>query len=152
MAMNFNILPMQAQHTESIAGIEKVCFGKSAWSKESIDYQLTNDCAYFFSAVSDDGKVLGYGGSHIAVDECYIDNIAVASAFRGEGIGKALTQKLIENARKKRCAFISLEVRVSNLVPVSLYEKLGFVTLGRRKNFYSHPTEDALIMTLYFSR
>ncbi len=152
MAMNFNILPMQTEHTRSIAGIEQQCFGKNAWSQNSLDYQLTNDCAYFFSAVSDNGEVMGYAGSHIMIDECYVDNIAVALAFRGNGIGKALTQRLIENARQKQCAFISLEVRVSNVTAAVLYERLGFVLVGKRKNFYSHPTEDALIMTLYFSK
>lgn len=150
MAIHFEIIPMRDTHTKTVCEIEKQCFGKHGWSEQSIAYQLTNDCAFFFCAVSDEGNVLGYCGSHIVLDECYTDNIAVFPQWQNNGIGKALTQKLIDNAKAKNCAFISLEVRPSNQKAVGLYEQLGFKTVGRRKNFYSSPTEDGLIMTLYF--
>ncbi len=148
--MNFDIIPMCAPHTEAIAEIERQCFGKNGWSKQSLDYQLTNTCAFFFTAIAPDGLVLGYCGCHIVIDECYVDNIAVSPGFQGNGIGKALTRTLTDNARTQHCAFISLEVRPSNVKAVALYEQFGFQSVGRRKNFYSSPTEDGLIMTLYF--
>ena len=67
-------------------------------------------------------------------------------------MGKALTIKLIETAEEKNCAFISLEVRPSNTAAVHMYKKLGFEIVGKRRNFYSSPAEDALIMTLYFKK
>ena len=150
MAIHFDIFPMESTHTEKIAELESICFGKNAWSKKSLDAELTKDTSQFFTALSESGEVLGYCGSYICIDECYINNIAVFPEFQGSGIGKALTQKLIQNAKNKNCVFITLEVRVSNQKAVSLYETLGFSTAGRRKNFYTSPIEDALIMTHYF--
>ena len=66
---------------------------------------------------------------------------------RRKGVGEALTRALIAHGEELGGEFISLEVRPSNAAAIHLYEKLGFVTAGRRKNFYSHPTEDGLIMT-----
>ena len=64
------------------------------------------------------------------------DNIAVFPDYRKNGLGKALTIKLIETAEEKNCAFISLEVRPSNTAAVHMYKKLGFEIVGKRKNFY----------------
>lgn len=148
--MNFNILQMNQSNTKAVAEIEKVCFSKP-WSLTSIENELNNNCGHFYVAECN-GTVVGYCGMHIAVDECYVANIAVLPQYRDNGIGKQLTSHLIEKAKKEHCAFISLEVRPSNIVAVELYKKLGFETVGRRKNFYSSPTEDGLIMTLFFNK
>lgn len=146
--MNFNILPMDNTNTINVAEIEKACFSKP-WSLKSIESELNNECGHFYVAECNE-DVVGYCGMHIAVDECYVANIAVLPQYRGNGLGKQLTSHLIETAKNKNCAFISLEVRPSNIIAVELYKKLGFETVGRRKNFYSSPTEDGLIMTLFF--
>ena len=87
---------------------------------------------------------------HIAADEAYVANIAVLPEHQGKGCGKKLTAHLVKTAKEKGCSFITLEVRPSNTKAVALYKNLGFEENGRRKGFYTSPTEDALIMTLNF--
>ncbi len=136
---------MSEEDIESIARIEKECFS-SPWSEEGLRSELTNEGAHFFTAKKN-GKVAGYMGMHIVLDECYIANVAVSTDFRRKGIADALLHFAEETARDKGCSFISLEVRVSNSPAIKLYEKHGYISMGERKNFYSNPTENALIMT-----
>ena len=88
-------------------------------------------------------------------DECesgelYIDSIAVFKEYRGQGIAKALIEKFIKTVKEKETAVIFLEVRASNLGAIMLYEKCGFVFCGIRKDYYTDPKENALLMRLAF--
>ncbi len=139
------ITKMSEEDIESIARIEKECFS-SPWSEDGLRSELTNEGAHFFTAKKN-GKVAGYMGMHIVLDECYIANVAVSPCFRRQGIADALLHFAEETARSKGCSFISLEVRVSNTSAIKLYKKNGYISMGERKNFYSSPTENALIMT-----
>ncbi len=143
------VSPMTDGDIAEIALIEKECFS-TPWSEESLRSELTNDGAVFLTAKTD-GEVSGYIGMHTVLDECYIANIAVKNKFRRMGIGSLLLKQAENAAREKNCSFISLEVRVSNTPAITLYEKYGYVSQGERKNFYSSPTENALIMTKTFS-
>ena len=143
--MNYTITKMTISHTYDVAEIEKSCFSKP-WSQNAIEAELSNKNAHFYVLLYND-KVVGYGGMHIAMGECYIANIAVFPDFRKKGFGKAITAHLIKEAEQLNCEFISLEVRPSNKPAVSMYNLLGFEEVGRRKNFYSSPIEDGLIMT-----
>ena len=87
-------------------------------------------------------------GMWILADEGHITNVAVAKAFRRQGIGDALVEDFIRLAVQKQLVFVRLEVRESNLGAISLYEKKGFVPVGRRKRYYDN-TEDAILMTKY---
>ncbi len=143
------ILPMSQAHLKAIAEIEKECFS-DPWSEEALRSELTNDGACFLSAIVND-EVAGYMGMHMVLDECYIANVAVKPSFRRQGIAESLLYTAEKTAKDKNCSFISLEVRVSNTPAISLYKKRGYISQGERKNFYSHPTENALIMTKTFS-
>lgn len=143
------ISPMTEKDISSIADLEKECFS-TPWSEYSLRSELSNDTAVFLKAETK-GEISGYIGMHIVLDECYIANVAVGNKFRRKGIGSLLISKAENMAREKNCSFISLEVRVSNTPAISLYEKYGYISQGQRKNFYSHPTENALIMTKTFS-
>ena len=140
-----NILPMGNEHIISLAGLEKICFSEP-WSEEGLRAELTKSEARFF-VCEYDGEIAGYMGMHIILDECYITNVAVFPRFRRKGIGEALVRHSVQKAAEENCSFITLEVRVSNSSAIALYEKAGFVSVGERKNFYSSPTENALIMT-----
>ncbi len=139
------ITAMSVSDIKAIAEIEKECFS-SPWSEDGLRSELTNEGAHFFTAKKKDA-VVGYMGMHIVLDECYIANVAVSTAFRRQGIADALLGFAEETAKNKNCSFISLEVRVSNAPAIKLYEKHGYISMGERKNFYSTPTENALIMT-----
>lgn len=141
---------MDEGHISSIAKIERQCFSKP-WSENAIAAELSNDSAHFYVATIG-GDTVGYIGMHCAADECYIANVGVAESFRGQGIGTSLVNYAIERAREMKMSFISLEVRPSNTTAVGIYERFGFERVGLRKNFYSEPKEDGLIMTLYFNK
>ena len=140
------IRPMEVSDIDGIAEIEKECFS-APWSRNGISEELDNENAHFLAAVCDN-RVLGYIGVHEVCGEAYIDNIAVRSEYRQLGLGEKLLIAAQEGAFSRKCEFISLEVRKSNSAALSLYEKLGYEKVGERKNFYTDPQEDAVIMTL----
>ena len=136
---------------DAVALLEKECF-PHPWSRDSLEEYLNNPSAYFFVALDDNKKVLGYIGTYIICDEAYVTNIAVSSDNRRQGVGRALVERAAENAKQNRASFISLEVRFSNLPAISLYKSFEFQSEGVRPNFYRDPQEDALIMTKRFER
>lgn len=128
-----------------IAELERECFS-SPWTEKGLEEELSNKNAVFFTAATEDGLV-GYMGMHCVLDECYIANVAVSEKERRKGIGRLLLRYAEERARERKCSFISLEVRMSNCSAIALYESEGYERVGERKNFYSSPVENALIMT-----
>lgn len=145
---NFEITPMSERHLDEIAALERICFSQP-WSNSLLAAELSNENSRFLVAVDNSGKVLGYAGAKFVCDEGYITNVAVFPQHRGNGIAKALMGRLIQAGRENGLKFISLEVRKSNTAAISLYEKLGFAEVGKRKDFYLNPKEDALIMTRF---
>lgn len=134
---------------EGAAALEKLCFS-SPWSANSLEL-LTRDgigVGYVCVQNAPEPVVTAYGGMMIAVDEGQITNIAVHPDHRGQGLGLAIVHALIKHAKAERLVAISLEVRASNAPAIALYRKVGFTEVGRRKGFYTKPTEDALIMEL----
>lgn len=93
-----------------------------------------------------EGPVVGYAGMWIVLDEAHVTNIAVAPEMRGRDIGDALLSELERRARARECRRMTLEVRPSNAVAISLYTKHGFVPRGRRPGYYSDTHEDAIVM------
>lgn len=146
--MNYRLVPMDKSHLTQIADIEKECFS-SPWTVPMLEEELNNLCASFIVAQGEDGTVLGYAGLHVAVDEGYIDNIAVREDYRRQGVGQALLGAFMRFGQEK-LAFLTLEVRPSNEPAIQFYMKHGFVQVGRRKNYYTAPREDAILMTLEF--
>ena len=138
------IVRMKESHVASVAELEKICFS-DPWSENSVASELKNKLALWLVA-EDEGKVAGYIGSQTCTDESDVMNVAVHPDFRRRGIAEALVNSLVDelNVIESRC--LTLEVRVSNVPAISLYEKLGFVEVGKRKNYYRNPKEDALIM------
>jgi ribosomal-protein-alanine N-acetyltransferase len=72
--------------------------------------------------------------------------VATHPDARRQGLGRAVVEALLAKAASLDLAFVYLEVRPSNAAAIALYQSLGFTLVGRRKNFYRHPTEDALLM------
>ena len=144
----FIVRKMTAEDVSAVAEIEKECFS-SPWTRQGLLSETENPSAEFF-VLEKDGDIAAYMGMHLVLDECYIANVAVKGSCRKQRLGKALVENALAVAKEKGCCFITLEVRVSNLPAISLYEKCGFEKMGERKSFYSSPTENALIMTKYF--
>ena len=92
--------------------------------------------------------LLGYGVLSTVLDEGSLDNIATAPEHRQKGVADAILQEIIRRCREQNLAFLLLEVRAGNEPAIALYKKHGFLEVGRRKNYYEKPREDAILMTL----
>ena len=145
---NYKLGPMDKSHIKESAQIERECFS-DPWSEASLEVELYNPLASFIVAQRPDGAVLGYAGLHAVIDEGYLDNIAVRADYRGNGIADDLLDVFVRFGRE-HLAFLTLEVRPTNEPAIQLYYKHGFAQVGRRKDYYQHPREDAIIMTLEF--
>ena len=145
--MSFRIVPMTAAHLPQVAALEKLCFPADPWSEGLFRDALESPHTVLLMAEGEDGGVLGYAVLSAVLDEGNLDNIAVAPQFRRQGVADALLSALTEFGRTS-LSILFLEVRASNLPAIALYEKHGFVPVGRRKNYYETPREDAILMTL----
>jgi len=137
---------MNASHVPQIAELEKICF-HDPWSESSIAGELENRLSLWLVAL-DGEKVTGYVGSQTVLGWTDMMNIAVHPDYRRQGIGEKLVQALEEKLREQGSECLTLEVRASNEVAKALYYKLGFTEVGRRKNYYRNPKEDALILRI----
>ena len=143
------IVPMSADHLDELERLERICFSRP-WSKRMLGEELENQCAAFLMAEDEDGKVLGYAGLLVMMDEGYITNVAVFPEYRRMGVAAKIIEVYMNFAKANRLAFLTLEVRPSNAAAIALYQRFGFEEVGRRKNYYDLPKEDALILTRYF--
>lgn len=148
--MEYVIVPMDRSHLKQIAELEQQCFSQP-WSEAALEEELYNPQASFIVADDGEGGVLGYAGLHVILDEGYIANVAVEEAARRHGVASALMDVYCRFGQE-HLAFLTLEVRESNKSAIGLYLKHGFEEVARRKNFYSDPQEDAIIMTREFKR
>ena len=146
--MHFEIADVSLEHIAEINELEKLCFSLP-WSRQALISQLPDDMHMFIAAIGDDGQVLGYVGMMYGLDEGYISNVAVSPEHRRLGIADALINALIDRANGKDLSFVTLEVRKSNVPAIELYIKNGFSEVGLRKNYYTKPTEDAILMTRF---
>ena len=143
-----NITQMLAEHSSQLAEIEKLCFS-TPWSEKQILDELENPLAAYFVAVDGD-VVAGYIGSQTVLGEACVMNVAVHPNYRGRGVSTLLMQALVDHCKATECTLLTLEVRESNEPALGLYRSFGFEVLGKRRNYYTEPKEDALIMTLLF--
>ncbi len=135
---------MNEGQVAQIAALEKICFS-DPWSENSIASELENKLAHWL--VAQEGEmVAGYIGSQTVMGETDMMNVAVHPDFRRRGIAETLVKRLVEDLKAMESHCLTLEVRASNAPAIALYEKLGFSQIGRRKNYYRNPREDALIL------
>ena len=149
--LHVRIVPMTADHLDEVAELERICFS-TPWSRNMLAEELDNYLSAFLVALDDNDKVAGYAGLQAVLDEGYITNVAVRPDCRKQGVAGKLLQVFLDFAQANRLAFLTLEVRASNYPAIALYGSRGFRGVGRRKNYYEHPREDAIIMTREFER
>lgn len=135
--LNFNDL-------DAITDIEKICFSLP-WSRESLAKELLNQLAYYQCATVNN-IVVGYMGMWKICDEGHVTNVAVLPEYRNKGIGSMLISKIIDVCKCSEIFNLTLEVRESNFGAISIYEKFGFESAGKRPNYYHKPNESAIIM------
>lgn len=138
------IRKMTTDDIKEVVLIEEECFSVP-WSEQAFIDALNLPNAFYYVALSE-GKAVGYCGAYGVLDEGDINQVAVTSSSRRQGIAKQLVSEMISDMAKNGFTSMTLEVRKSNESAIYLYESLGFKNEGVRKNFYEKPTEDAIIM------
>lgn len=138
---------MTSGYLDDVYILETECFSHP-WSKQSLEEELNNETSLFLVA-KEENEVIGYIGMSIVIDEGYIFNVAVRESYRNKGVATSLINELVTYGKKNNFSFITLEVRESNFPAISLYSKFGFIKAGERKDYYSNPKENAILMTKY---
>lgn len=135
---------MKEGNLEEVLRIEKESFS-DPWTRESFLEDINKDFTYP-AVARKDGELVAYTCLWKIEDELQIANIAVDKEHRHQGIAQKLMEWIMEQGLKQKCKSVTLDVRVSNSVALTLYRKFGFEQIGRRKNYYRFPVEDAIIM------
>jgi ribosomal-protein-alanine N-acetyltransferase len=131
----------------SVAELERKCFSAPV-SEEGLRSLYVGGIGKGFVCIEPDNRtVLAYGGVMCAADEAQVLNIATCPEYRRNGLARAILSAILEHSEENGAEFITLEVRESNIPAISLYKKNGFEEDGMRKNFYSSPSENAILMT-----
>ena len=139
--MNIKIIKATKDNITDIAGIEKSCFS-IPWTEKSIGDSISGGNT-FFNIAYIDGEPAGYMSMQVILGEGDIMRVAVLPEYRRLGIGRAL---LSECFSVNHPDVVFLDVRENNIPAIRLYESFGFVNIGIRKNYYSNPIENAVIM------
>lgn len=142
--MEVIIKPLTEEYVDQVCVLEEEAFSMP-WHRESFLEMIANENACYLVALIGEEVVASCGLRHI-VGEGEITNVVTKGTMRGKGIGRQILLQLLEEGAKMGAEAFTLEVRVSNAPAIHLYESLGFLSEGIRKNFYEEPTEDALIM------
>lgn len=148
-AKEYRLVPMDGTLVPQIAELERACFSRP-WTEAMLTEELNNPLSSFIAAVGDNGQILGYAGLTVVAGEGYIDNVAVREEYRRQGIAQAMLDVFLRFAVAHQLRFLTLEVRASNDPAKGLYMKEGFAQVGRRRDYYDDPIEDAIIMTRFF--
>jgi len=143
--MGIEIRTATIDDVDQIFEVEKICF-THPWTREAYENELTSNQFATYFVAEDDGKIVGYCGVWVILDESHITNIGVLPEYRGQKIGETLLRKTMLFAKLNNTKQMSLEVRVSNVIAQNLYRKLGFKNGGIRKSYYTDNYEDALVM------
>ena len=123
---------------------ENSCFSTPE-TEESI-YTFLKSKTFYIDVIEDEGVVTGHCIYFFVPDNAEIISLAVAPEKRRLGFGRDLVYSVIEKAKENGCKEVFLEVRKSNEAAIALYTSIGFHQVGERKNLYSKPDEDGLIM------
>lgn len=134
------IILAQKENIADIAAIEAACFS-TPWNPLTLEAELENDCSHIFTAV-ENGRAVGYVLLYIVAGEADIVRVAVLPEYRRQGVARALLTRAFEKIE----GAVFLDVRESNIPAIELYKSLGFEDTGVRKNYYSNPTENAVLM------
>jgi ribosomal-protein-alanine N-acetyltransferase len=137
--------PMTSGDIPVVTRIEKASFS-TVWPSDAFYNELsTNKVAHYFVGRVGD-RVVAYGGIWVILEDSHITTIAVDPAYRGKGFGEIMLLHLIDQAIERSAAWLTLEVRESNVVAQQLYKKYGFTTVTMRRGYYSDDNESALVM------
>ena len=142
--ISVSVRRMNEMDIDSVLVVEQQSF-TTPWSREGFVNEMKNELSQYLVLVHE-GKIIGYAGMWIIVDEAHVTNVAILGEYRGQKLGEKLMTALIERAKERGALSMTLEVRESNSVAQGLYAKFGFVSRGVRRKYYTDTQEDALVM------
>ena len=145
MTDSFIIRKSIAEDIPVLTEIENECI-LNPWSLASFNSQFSARGSIFLTALDNNNEICGFITASSVLDEVSINNVAVRVSYRRKGVAEMLMNTLYDTVLET-AAFIMLEVRESNNPAQKLYKKLGYEYVGVRKNFYTAPVENALLMT-----
>lgn len=141
-----SVRPMRWPDIEAVHAIEVAVFEVDPWSAEQFWGELAQPTREYIVA-EDDGVIIGYAGAYLLPPDSDVQTIAVAPEAQGRGIGRLLLEELIAIAVRHDCAQLLLEVRSDNESAIAMYERFGFESISKRRDYYASGV-DALIMRL----
>lgn len=166
---NFQIQSLAGKHLLGILELDKLCFG-GWWNLAHYQWELDNPTshvlvvtipsnqpanqAYAYDSLDqlldnppqDDQLVIGVGGFWQVLEEAHINILAIHPQYQGRGLGKLLLRKLLDHAKTLDLERATLEVRASNQIALTMYEKFGFQEAGRRPKYYPDNLEEGVIL------
>ena len=143
--MSFSLRRLELADLDGIEKIERVSY-PTPWSRSMFAGELAKQSSVSIAAVTPGGQLVGYLVLSRYVDAWHVMNVAVDPEYRRLGIASAMLGHLFEVTRDDAERGYTLEVRVSNLAAIALYERFGFVRRGVRRGYYTDNREDAVIM------
>ncbi|MBY7142404.1 ribosomal protein S18-alanine N-acetyltransferase [Virgibacillus sp. NKC19-3] len=139
------IRKMEIADVDQVMEVEKATFA-TPWPPDIFYQELLDNKHAFYFVMELDGKIIGYIGAWIVVDDMQITNVAVIPAYRGQKFGEMLFSYILQFAITLGVARLSLEVRKSNRIAQKMYRKFGLVPGGIREKYYADDQEDAIVM------
>ena len=131
---------------DGVLSVEAESF-TNPWTREMYAWEMQNRAVcHIYVVRTHECRVAGFCAFWLVFDEVHINNVAIRPRYRGRGWGTLLMQHVLSEGRRLGATRATLEVRASNVGALRLYERLGFYIAATRRNYYTHPVEDALIL------
>ena len=132
---------------DGVLALEEASFNNPT-TREWYEGELKRpEVCFIYVLRTPDRPVAGFCAFWLVIDQAHINNLAILPELRGQGLGTQLLEAIIDEAAHLGAILLTLEVRQSNAPALRLYEKAGFYREGVRKNYYTNPVEDALILS-----
>jgi [ribosomal protein S18]-alanine N-acetyltransferase len=148
MVPDLRIVPASAEMLPDILRLEETCFS-APWSRKMMEAELSgNPFARFLVAQNHEGIIVGYHCFWVVFEELRLMNLAVCESMRRKGTARALVTEALRIGLAQAATRAVLEVRASNQAAHALYRQLGFAYVSLRPSYYSHPSEDAVLMEM----
>ncbi len=149
--MQVSLRPMSMNDLDAIMRIEPTIYSHP-WTRGNFSDSLNSGYSAWvlFDSASNKNEIIGYALMMMVLDEAHLLNISVADNYQKQGLGKLLLQHMMDKAREHGAANMFLEVRISNISAIGLYEAIGFNEMAIRRAYYPTKTgrEDAVLMGL----
>ena len=131
---------------DAVLAIEEASFNNPT-TREWYEGELKRpEVCFIYVLRTDEQPVAAFCAFWLVVDQAHINNLAVRPELRGRGLGTQLLESILVEARHLGATSLTLEVRRSNIAAQRLYAKAGFFEHSVRKNYYTQPVEDAIIL------